>query len=74
MLQTREQNQKWPTSGQIGYVTPTVWGAPIAPKQGTKLDMAHERQVGYMHPCCLGGPHFLSAMRNIGIGYTTLAI
>ena len=27
-LQSGGQNQKWPTSGQIGYITPAVWGSP----------------------------------------------
>ena len=26
MLQSGGQNQQWPTSGQIGYITPAVWG------------------------------------------------
>ena len=26
MLQSGGQNQKWPTSGPGGYITPAVWG------------------------------------------------
>ena len=34
MLQSRGQNQQWPTSGRIGYITPAVWGIRVnaAPK------------------------------------------
>ena len=33
-LQSRGQNQKWPTSGQIGYLTPAVSGIPTASERG----------------------------------------
>ena len=29
-LQSVRQNQKWPTSGQGGYITPATWGVPTA--------------------------------------------
>ena len=32
------QNQKWPTSGQIGYLTPAVSGIPTASERGAKSD------------------------------------
>ena len=37
----REQNQKWPTSGQIGYLTPAVSGSPTASERGAKSEVAH---------------------------------
>ena len=30
-------NQKWPTSGQIGYLTPAVSGIPTASERGDKI-------------------------------------
>ena len=40
-LQSGWENQKWPTCGQSGYVTPAVSGIPTAAKRGTKSEMAH---------------------------------
>ena len=36
-LQSKGQNQKWPTSGQSGYVTPAVSGIPTASEHGSKI-------------------------------------
>ena len=36
-LQSGGQNQKWPTSGQSGYVTPAVSGIPTALERGGKI-------------------------------------
>ena len=33
-LQIRGQNQKWPTSGQGGYIAPAAWGVPTALERG----------------------------------------
>ena len=41
-----EQNQKWRTSGQNGYVTPAVSGIPTASRRGDK--MRSGPQVGKM--------------------------
>ena len=35
-LYSGEQNQKWPTSGPSGYITPTVCRVPNALQRGTK--------------------------------------
>ena len=35
-------NQKWPTCGQGGYLTPAVSGSPSASKRGTKSEVAHK--------------------------------
>ena len=37
-LQSGGQNQKWPTSGQIGYLTPAVSGSPTAVERGAKSE------------------------------------
>ena len=31
------QNQKWPTNGQGGYITPAVWGVPTASERGDRI-------------------------------------
>ena len=36
-LQSGGQNQKWPTSGQSGYLTPAVSGIPTASERGDKI-------------------------------------
>ena len=36
-LQSGGYNQKWPTSGQIGYLTPAVSGIPTASERGDKI-------------------------------------
>ena len=35
--QSGGQNQKWPTSGQCGYLTPAVSGIPTAAERGDKI-------------------------------------
>ena len=51
------QNQKWPTCGQSGYVTPAVSGIPTALEQGAKSEVAHLWARWLRHPCRLGDPH-----------------
>ena len=41
-LQSGGQNQKWPTSGQGGYITATASGIPTASKRGAKSEVAHK--------------------------------
>ena len=36
-LQSGGQNQKWPTSGQGGYITPAVWGVPTASERADRI-------------------------------------
>ena len=50
---TREQNQNWPTYGQIGYITPAVWGVL---NKGTKSKVAHMGADWLHNPCRLGSP------------------
>ena len=55
--QSGVQNQKWPTSGQIGYITPAVQGVSNASVRGTKSEVA-ERWACWLHsPYRLGGGH-----------------
>ena len=56
-LQSGGQNQKWPTCGQNGYVTPAVSGIPSAAERGAKSEVAHKWAKWLRHPCRLGDPH-----------------
>ena len=56
-LQSGGQNQKWPTCGQSGYVTPAVSGIPTASERGAKSEVAHLWAKWLRHPCRLGDPH-----------------
>ena len=56
-LQSGGQNQKWPTCGQSGYVTPAVSGIPTASERGAKSEVAHKWARWLRHPCRLGDPH-----------------
>ena len=40
--QSGGQNQKWPTSGQRGYITPAAWGVPTASERGAESEVAHK--------------------------------
>ena len=37
------QNQKWPTNGQGGYITPAAWGVPTASERGAESEVAAVR-------------------------------
>ena len=67
-LQSGGQNQKWPTSGQIGYLTPAVFGSPTAAERGAKSEVAHKWANWLPHPCRIGEPHRCRARRKIGSG------
>ena len=60
-LQSGGQNQKWPTSGQIGYLTPAVSGIPTAPARGAKSEVAHKWANWLPHPCRIGDPRRFTA-------------
>ena len=60
-LQSGGQNQKWPTSGQIDYLTPAVSGIPTASERGAKSEVAHEWAKWLPHPCCIGDPRRFTA-------------
>ena len=56
-LQSGGENQKWPTSGQSGYVTPAVSGIPTASQRGGKSEVAQKWAKWLRHPYRLGDPH-----------------
>ena len=55
-LQSGGQNQKWPTSGQGGYITPAAWGVPTASERGAESEVAHKWARWLHNPCRLGVP------------------
>ena len=67
-LQGGGQNQKWPTSGQIGYLTPAVSGIPTAAQRGAKSEVAHKWAKWLPHPCRIGEPHRCRAGGKIRSG------
>ena len=50
-------NQKWPTCGPGGYVTPAVSWIPTASERGAKSEVGHLWARWLHHPCRLGDPH-----------------
>ena len=67
-LQSGGENQKWPTCGQSGYVTPTVSGIPTVAERGAKSEVAHLWANWLRHPCRLGDPHRCRAGGKIRSG------
>ena len=67
-LQSGGQNQKWPTSGQIGYLTPAVSGSPTPSERGAKSEVAHKWANWLPHPCRIGEPHRCRAGGKIRSG------
>ena len=67
-LQSGGQNQKWPTSGQSGYLTPAVSGIPTASERGAKSEVAHKWAKWLPHPCRIGDPHRFRAGGKIRSG------
>ena len=61
-------DQKWPTSGQSGYLTPAVSGIPTASERGAKSEVAHKWAKWLPHPCRLGDPHRFRAGGKIRSG------
>ena len=68
LLQSEGQNQKWPTSGQGGYITPATSGIPTASKRGAKSEVAHTWARWLHNPCRLGDPHRFKAGGKIRSG------
>ena len=68
LLQSGGQNQKWPRSGQGGYITPAASGVPTASERGAESEVAH-KWVRWLHnPCRLRGPHCFRAGGRIRSG------
>ena len=51
------QNQKWPTNGQGGYITPAAGGIRTNSERGEESEVAHKWARWLHNPCCLGDPH-----------------
>ena len=47
-LQSGGHNQKWPTSGQGGYITPAAWGSPMLQSRGQNQKWPTSGQGGYI--------------------------
>ena len=62
------QNQKWPTSGHGGYITPASSGLPSASERGAESEVAHKWARWLHNPCCLGDPHRFKAGGKIRSG------
>ena len=80
-LQSGGQNQKWPTKGKIGYLTPAVSGDSRRFRAGEKSEVAHKGANWLPHPCRIGDPHRCRAGGKIRshpqegkIGYLTHAV
>ena len=67
-LQSGGQNQKWPTSGQGGYITHAASGVPTASERGAESEVAHLWARWLRNPCRLGGPLRFRAGGRIGSG------
>ena len=67
-LQSGGQNQKWPTCGQGGYVTPAALGIPTASKRGVVSEVAHLWAGWLRNLCRLEDPHRFGAGGTIGSG------
>ena len=50
------ENQKWPTCGQGGYLTPAASGVPSASERGAESEVAHLWARWLLNPCRLGDP------------------
>ena len=54
-LQSVGQNQRWPESGQGGYITPAA-SPPPPSERGAESEVAHNWTWWLPKPCYLGGP------------------
>ena len=68
MSQTGGQNQRWPTSGPGGYITPAAWGVSTASERWAESEVAHKWARWLHNPCRLGGLHRFRAGGRIGSG------
>ena len=60
-LQSGGQSQRWPTSGQGGYITPAAWGVPTASERGAESEAAH-KWARWLHNLCR---FFFTGFRNL---------
>ena len=57
LLQSAGQNQRWPPSGQGGYITPAARGVPTASKRGAESKVDNKWARWLHNHCRLGGTH-----------------
>ena len=60
-LRSGGHNQRCPSSGQGGYITPAAWGVPTTSEGGAASKVAHKWARWLHNPCRLGGPHRFGA-------------
>ena len=53
-LKSGGQNQRWPTSGPGGYMTPAAWGSPPLQSGGQNQKWPTSGPGGYMTPAAWG--------------------
>ena len=53
------QNQKWPTSGQGGYINLAAWRVPTASQRGAQAEVVHKWARCLCNTCHVGGPYRL---------------
>ena len=63
-LRKEGQHQKWPTSGQGGYITLATWGVPSASEAGGKSEVATSEQGGYITATASGSPPLQGGGQN----------
>ena len=68
MLKRGGQYQKWPTSGQIGYITPSIHLFATLQSGGIILRMAHSWADWQHYSSHLGGPQSFKAGDNFKNG------
>ena len=56
MLYSGKQNQKWPTSGRIGYINTAAWGGPQRFKRGPNQKWPTSGPIDYITPAICGVP------------------
>ena len=61
LLQSGGQNQRGPTSGRGGYITPAAWGVPTASERGPQSEVAHKWARLLRTPYRLGGSPLLQS-------------
>ena len=64
-LQGEGKIERWPTSGQGGYITPATWGVPTASEQGAESELAHKWARWLHNPCHLGGTNYFRAAGTV---------
>ena len=67
-LQSGGQNQRWPTSGQGGYITRAASGIPTALQRGAKSEVAHTWARWLHQPYRHGDSHRFRAGGQIRSG------